>query len=511
MAEQVALARENLLGIPTEVVAERGRANLPAIVRRLKGEGGSVGSYDIVYLISHGALLAAGPVLYLEDAEGKATAVQGADFVDALTELDNLPTLVVLAACQSAGSESSSMYASALALGPKLAAAGVPAVLAMHGNVTADTVELFMPAFLRALAGNGVAARGGLAGPAGCRGREPAGLVGSGALYQAAERPGLVRGRLPRGQVAQMADVPAGYRRPVLHTDHRTPAERRVLDLTSTCGVPDCRALAGAGLGAQPIRPDQGSPVSGGESGRSVPANRAGKIHVRVHSRVRSPACRSTSDSSVNELISAMGKAAREANENDPYKLLAGLPFPVYFTTSWTNLLEDALKEAGRPARVKSFDWNKDRPESRPLAVTADDPDNPVVFRLFGNFDDIDSIVLTEDDYFQYLTHWTLSRKFLSGLSSTLTNANLLLLGFGLDDWDFRVLFRSIQTMEGSVNNYRLAHVAVQLNPESETFEPEVVQQYLEDYLGRSNYSIHWGTSAEFLKDLSERWQLYPG
>ena len=65
--------------------------------------------------------------------------------------------------------------------------------------------------------------------------------------------------------------------------------------------------------------------------------------------------------------------------------------------------------------------------------------------------------------------------------------------------------------MEGSVNNYRLAHVAVQLNPESETFEPEVVQQYLEDYLGRSNYSIHWGTSAEFLKDLSERWQLYRG
>lgn len=160
---------------------------------------------------------------------------------------------------------------------------------------------------------------------------------------------------------------------------------------------------------------------------------------------------------------------------------------------------------------MKSFDWNKDRPESRPLAVTADDPDNPVVFRLFGNFDDIDSIVLTEDDYFQYLTHWTLSRRFLSGLSSKLTNANLLLLGFGLDDWDFRVLFRSIQTMEGSVNNYRLAHVAVQLNPESETFEPEVVQQYLEDYLGRSNYSIHWGTSAEFLKDLSERWQLYRG
>jgi hypothetical protein len=511
MAEQVALAQQNLLGIPTEVVAERGRANLPAIVRRLKGEDGSVGSYDIVYLISHGALLETGPVLYLEDAEGRAAAVQGADFVDALTELDNLPTLVVLAACQSAGSESSSMYASALALGPKLAAAGVPAVLAMHGNVTADTVKLFMPAFFGRL-------------------RE------TGSLHEA----------VLRGRQAVEAENRLDWWAPVLFTRLRSgrvwfeagfQGGRSPRWPTFLQGIEGryCTPIIGPrlsegflisrGRAASRIAARWQVPVSApnqydltkvaqylvvNQDGR-FPRTALAKFMSEFILESEARPAGSTSDSSVNELISAMGKAARAANENDPYKLLAGLPFPVYFTTSWTNLLEDALEEAGRPARVKSFDWNKDRPESRPLAVTADDPDNPVVFRLFGNFDDIDSIVLTEDDYFQYLTHWTLSRRFLSGLSSKLTNANLLLLGFGLDDWDFRVLFRSIQTMEGSVNNYRLAHVAVQLNPESETFEPEVVQQYLEDYLGRSNYSIHWGTSAEFLKDLSERWQQYRG
>jgi hypothetical protein len=512
MAGEVARAQENLLGISTDVVAERGQANLPAIVRRLKGEGGSTGSYDIVYLISHGVLLAAGPVLYLEDAEGKATAVQGADFVDALTELDNLPTLVVLAACQSAGPDSSSMYDSALALGPKLAAAGVPAVLAMHGNVTVDTVKLFMPAFFGRL-------------------RE------TGSLYEA-----VLQGRRAVGQ-ANRPDwwAPVLFTRlrsgrvwfePGFHasTSHRWPTFLQsikneyctpIIGPRLSEGFLISRVRAAAGIAARwqvPVStPSQydltkvAQYLMVNQKDRRFPRIALADFMSEFIQESGALPAGATSDSSVNELISAMGQEARAANENDPYKLLAGLPFPVYFTTSWTNLLEDALEEAGRPARVKSFEWDKERVESRPLAVTANDPDNPVVFRLFGNFDDIDSIVLTEDDYFQYLTNWTLSRRFLSGVLNKLTNANLLLLGFGLDDWDFRVLFRSIQTMGGAMNMDRLAHVAVQLNPESEAFEPEVVQQYLEDYLGRSNFSIHWGTSAEFLKDLSVRWQQYRG
>ena len=511
MAEQVALARENLLGIPTEVVAERGRANLPAIVRRLKGEGGSAGSYDIVYLISHGALLEAGPVLYLEDAEGNATAVQGADFVDALTELDNLPTLVVLAACQSAGPDSTNMYDSALALGPSLAAAGVPAVLAMHGNVTADTVKLFMPAFFGRLRETGSLHEAVL------RGRQAVGQENRPDWWAP-----VLFTRLRSGRVWFEAGFQGGrsLRWPTflqgIEGRYCTP----IIGPRLSEGFLISRARAASRIAARwqvPVSaPNQYDVTKVAQylvvnQDRRFPRTALAKFMSEFILESGVLPAGSTPDSTVNGLISAMGKAARAADENDPYKLLASLPFPVYFTTSWTNLLEDALEEAGRPARVKSFGWDKDRPESRPLAVSADDPGNPVVFRLFGNFDDIDSIVLTEDDYFQYLTNWTLSRSFLRGLSSKLTNANLLLLGFGLDDWDFRVLFRSIQAMGGAVNMDRLAHVAVQLNPESETFEPEAVQQYLEDYLGRSNFSIHWGTSAEFLRDLSERWQLSRG
>ena len=511
MAGEVARAQDSLRGIPTDVIAERGQGNLPAIVRRLKGEGGSTGSFDIVYLISHGALLVAGPVLYLEDAEGRATAVQGADFVDALTELDNLPTLVVLAACQSAGPDSTNMYASALALGPKLATSGIPAVLAMHGNVTAETVKLFMPAFFGRLQKSGSLHEAVL------QGRQAVGHENRPDWWAP-----VLFTRLRSGQVWFEPGFHASrsHKWPTFLQSIKNQYCTPIIGPLLSEGFLISRARAASGIAARwqvPVStPSQYDLTKVSQyltvnQDRRFPRIALANFMSEFILESGALAADSPSDSSVNGLISAIGRDARASNANDPYRLLASLPFPLYFTTSWTNLLEDALAEAGRPARVKSFDWDKDRVDSRPLAVTANDPDNPLVFRLFGNFDDIDSIVLTEDDYFQYLTNWALSRRFLRGVLNKLTNANLLLLGFGLDDWDFRVLFRSIQTLGGSLKLDSLAHVAVQLNPESETFEPEVVQQYLEDYLGKSNFSIHWGTSAEFLKDLSERWQLYRG
>jgi formylglycine-generating enzyme required for sulfatase activity len=76
-----------------------------------------------------------------------------------LGELAQPPSLVVLVSCQSAGkgdSEPSTRDGGALAgLGPRLAAAGVPAVVAMQGNVTMDTAAAFMPVFLRELRRDG--------------------------------------------------------------------------------------------------------------------------------------------------------------------------------------------------------------------------------------------------------------------------------------------------------------------------------------------------------------------
>lgn len=108
---------------------------------------------DILYLVAHGALSKAEPYLLLEDESGLRDIVPGNQLVARLKELAHPPLLVVLASCQSAGRPGSAEARAAL--GPRLAEAGVSAVIAMQGDVSQDTIAKFMPAFFRALAKDG--------------------------------------------------------------------------------------------------------------------------------------------------------------------------------------------------------------------------------------------------------------------------------------------------------------------------------------------------------------------
>jgi hypothetical protein len=96
----------------------------------------------------------------------------------------------------------------------------------------------------------------------------------------------------------------------------------------------------------------------------------------------------------------------------------------------------------------------------------------------------------------------------------SLTESSLLFLGFRLDDWTFRVLFRLIMTMEGSGELRQYSHVGVQVNPDEHSLrDVERARKYLESYFGshrgggRSEPSIdiYWGSAADFLKELRRR------
>lgn len=109
--------------------------------------------YDIVYLVSHGTLHQGNPWLFLVDDQGNADRRRGGALADLLRSLgERRPRLVVLASCAGAGDG----YAATLAaLGPQLAQAGVPAVLAMQGNVQITTVQRFAPVLFSELMHDG--------------------------------------------------------------------------------------------------------------------------------------------------------------------------------------------------------------------------------------------------------------------------------------------------------------------------------------------------------------------
>jgi hypothetical protein len=103
---------------------------------------------DYLYLVCHGSLIRGQPWLWLEGEDGTAARLSGEELVTRLGEMQVLPRLVVLASCESAGAgEGEALHA----LGPRLAAAGIPAVIAMQGKISMTTIAQMMPAFFQEL------------------------------------------------------------------------------------------------------------------------------------------------------------------------------------------------------------------------------------------------------------------------------------------------------------------------------------------------------------------------
>jgi formylglycine-generating enzyme required for sulfatase activity len=155
--QELAAARASLGEITTADLATRGQVTLNNITARFRD------GCDILCLVAHGMLADGEPRLFLEKEDGTGTWIAGSEFTTRIQELDDRPRLAVLVSCQSAGageSEPTTQDSGALVgLGPRLAEAGIPAVIAMQGNFTMKTAATFMPVLFRELRRDGLADR----------------------------------------------------------------------------------------------------------------------------------------------------------------------------------------------------------------------------------------------------------------------------------------------------------------------------------------------------------------
>jgi hypothetical protein len=226
------------------------------------------------------------------------------------------------------------------------------------------------------------------------------------------------------------------------------------------------------------------------------------------------PADRDTA--SLDELISAAGAIYASQHEAETYRVLARLPLPIYITTSPGNLLGDALAAAGKQPVIEICRWRDDL--AALPSVYDREPDytptvgRPLVYHLFGRLDEPDSVVLTEDDYFDYLIGVTSNNDLIPpAVRRALTDTALLFLGFNLEEWDFRVLFRSIMQREGRNRRGRYAHIAAQIDPEQgQILQADAARRYLEEYFGDADVSIFWGSIEVFAGELAGRWKQNP-
>jgi hypothetical protein len=188
---------------------------------------------------------------------------------------------------------------------------------------------------------------------------------------------------------------------------------------------------------------------------------------------------------------------------DEPHGVLASLPLPVYMTTNYDDFMVQALKSRHRDPKRELCRWNeyvKDQPsifDAEPGFRSTEV--NPVVFHLYGHNEVPASLVLTEDDYLDFLVNISRDQTLLPlRIQMALTGASLLFIGYQLTDRSFQVLYRGlVSSMEASL---RRISVAVQLSPEDQD-----VQNYLAEYFGSINLKVYWGTAKEFSKELRER------
>ncbi|HSL44624.1 MAG TPA: SIR2 family protein [Anaerolineales bacterium] len=203
-------------------------------------------------------------------------------------------------------------------------------------------------------------------------------------------------------------------------------------------------------------------------------------------------------------------------NPTEPHATLASLPLPMYMTTNYDRFMTDALKAAGKRPRRELCRWNKLIKECPSIFDKVPDfepnPEEPIVFHLHGHDEYPESLVLTEEDYLDFLVSISKDDELLPHqVRRYLASTSLLFVGYSLADWSFRVLFRGlVSSVEQSLRRISLT---VQLPPLPDGHVQESsrseIQSYLAKYFDQIDIRVYWGTAQEFMSELRTRWEAF--
>jgi hypothetical protein len=150
-------------------------------------------------------------------------------------------------------------------------------------------------------------------------------------------------------------------------------------------------------------------------------------------------------DSSRSRLVDAITSAVDTGREPSPMlRALARLDFPLVITTNYDQLFERALRDVGKAPRVAVYTPEQEPTQDFRNATVR----SPVIYKLHGDIAHRDSLVVTDEDYIQFVLRMSdkepydpipLSLKFF------LTGSTTLFVGYSLLDYNLRLLFKALR------------------------------------------------------------------
>ena len=209
----------------------------------------------------------------------------------------------------------------------------------------------------------------------------------------------------------------------------------------------------------------------------------------------------------VTQFAGRLGFPRLDSGSQDPLLILANLPLPVILTTSPYTFLEEALLRAGKEPRTELCRWHAGL-NNVPSVFAPNGPGptyhpsqhEPLVYHLYGLDVYPDSLVLTEDDYLDFLMAVSQGRGKDWGvdpvhdvIKGALQSSALLILGFSLPTWAFRTLYRGLIKPMPEAKLYE-RYCCVQLVPN------EQEKLYLESYLRQDARfdKVYWDEIGTF-------------
>jgi TIR domain/SIR2-like domain len=225
-------------------------------------------------------------------------------------------------------------------------------------------------------------------------------------------------------------------------------------------------------------------------------------------------------DLTLGELATAVWESQAPGHADEPHIVLASLPCPIYVTAQATSLLVRALQKAGKEPVTDFCRWKPElmRESKEPLEDPSYEPsvDRPLVYHVFGTLEVPESIVITEDEYFDFVAAVARSspnQLIPSVIEEALADTSLLFLGFGLQHWDLRILLRSVIMRESAPRKgMRAKHVAAELDlVRGGATSPERAREYMVTYFQNHEpaIEIEWASVDEFSADLAHAWEIY--